>query len=181
MVPEASGSARHLCEALIVVGGLRADATLPQRIVSAHELHKKKIGNAILESKSLLELFNPEIISTLHARVSSLRDQRLDDLKLEQIAGKAGLLDVYTMYYRQLSGEGAHITAGTLEHHLVGGDDDIAELQMEPSDRGLDFVLLASISCLFGVIRETRERFGLEALESEWQIIAKRFDAEKMQ
>lgn len=180
MVPDASGSARHVCEALIVAGGLRADETLPQRIVSAYELHKKKMGHAILASKDLLDLFNPDTLSSVRARVESLGDKKLDDLKLEQIAMKAGLLDVYTMYYRQLSGDGAHITAGTLEHHMIGNADDIAELQMEPSDRGLDFVLLASISCLFGVVREIRARFGLDALEAEWAAISERFNAEKL-
>ena len=163
---EARSLTRLCCEAVIVTAGLlKVEGTL-EKLWGGNHKHRLSMSNKTIdlykhtEKKTLekeLEEFK-QISTTIKAQYS----EKPEGIKYTSLAVQVNLEELYEISYRNMSGNGAHVTLGALIRHISKDEaEDFYQMIFHPDKSDLCSTLFAANRSLFSLLKLAQESMGL--------------------
>ena len=173
---------RTYLEAYFYFSAIHKDPLFLKEYLDQLQIQRRSIANRLRKSKSPdLEHLRKPLTDDLIAEINqTIRQEKIKDLTIKDVAERAGLLDVYLTAYAILSAT-VHTNAADLESHLDYNEQEnrIKGFRYGPSDEetkrivGLASMTMAealgTISQTFG---EDQKEMCDKIKESFWQILS---------
>jgi hypothetical protein len=127
MTQEARTLARGCFETVFYLGALRKDSAFAGALVRDDASRKKKLANAILKSSD--DPLESDLTGKLENFLVRLAQTGLatESISIEGVAKLAGLAELYDTYYRGLSGDAAHPSVTSLNHHVEADEKRVIQ------------------------------------------------------
>ena len=152
-----------------------------QRLSSALLAERKNMANWILQKPAVREAMGQLNIDKVKRFVDEMSALLHTPRKLgiEEMARQGGLEPLY-IWYRQLSGDAAHISLDALERYVVEGDGGDQEIRWGPDCDGEELELTVLLSCnwLFAALRAADGRFGIDIDRADLAVLWERFQSQ---
>ena len=148
MVQDARTIVRSCFETVFCFGALRNNPTEFQDKFEKHGVYSKRVfADSLLKGK-----IDPEVAKILSAFMESSPGEKGRNLNWQEVAQRAGLCDVYNVYYRGISGDAAHPSPTALKrYYKIDGSN--VELLFGPTaldEKDIEETLIAScVACWY--------------------------------
>jgi hypothetical protein len=168
MIPQARMLLRCLLESLFSLVAISKSTELAKKFINADERQRLKMFNKVQSWKAdnLREIAKQSTTDVTKESIEqAIKEKNAKSISVEQMAIKAGLHDWYLTAYAVFSGS-VHTSVRDLETHLVlDKDRNIISLTNEPSEEGLDRLLLTAAEAMLHALKAAERQFNVSAHE----------------
>jgi hypothetical protein len=148
MIADARAIVRSCTESAIALGAMATVDDFFDQMAEAHDSHRRKIAQMFLETPPTQQELTDEQVSALKEMVEGIETKygrKPNSIVWASVAENAGMRDLYNLVYRDMSGDGAHATIESLNHHInADADSVIKSLSYMPRAEGVADILSAA-------------------------------------
>lgn len=164
LTADAQGTIRSAFEALICLAGCVEGSNVVEQLTAADTHHKKKLGKALVNMPA--DLMGATQLEPIQAFLDANPD-KFKDMNIREIAIGAGLGEVYDVYFRSLSNDGAHISISSLNRHANAVGNVVSGFRYGADMP--DVTKTITYGCVVGIylVKVGSERFKVPAVDQE--------------
>ncbi|MBN9547147.1 MAG: hypothetical protein J0I19_16905, partial [Alphaproteobacteria bacterium] len=169
---DALNSLRSAFESVFFLGACKEDEELVDQLIVADTHFKKKMARGVLGLEADVDLSadRKQQLETFLAE----NPEKTEEINVFHVAEKAGLADIYRVYYRSLSHDALHTSISSLDRYLEhSSDGKLVGVRYGPDVDDVEHILASACVVGFLMLRLVLDKFPRpeinEPLNSLWE------------
>lgn len=179
MVADARAIVRSCSESAIALAAMATIDGFFDQMIEAHENHRRKVAQVFLDTPPTQQELTDTQVSALRNVIEDIDARhggKPNGIVWATVAERTGTRDLYNVVYRDMSGDGAHATIESLNHHIsVDAENTMTGLSFKPSAKGVADVMSAATHAVFIAAEAFSKVFQIKhALEehlAKWKLL----------
>ena len=176
---EARALVRLCCEGVIAVAGLLTVPGTCDKFREDNARHQRAVANSMLQAPGDYSLTTGQVerMQEVVAAVDAEYPNGTTSIKWEPLAKASDTHSLYQIAYRLTSGDGAHVTVGSMSRNVIDGDDGTLGFRFHPDKSDLAETLFTATASLIQLLGFAVERMGVVSFREEVEAMSKRWQS----